>query len=112
MQTAILAYDHMTAFDAVGPSDVLSRLPGADTVVVGVQRGPVRCDTGCLAIVVDAELDEVLAPDVLVVPGWTGARQELLLGPGVVRDWIRAVDERTTWTTSTGTGSIVLAASG
>ena len=112
MQIAVFAYDHMTALDAVGPYEVLSRLPGAETVVVGEHRGPVRCDTRSLAIVADAALDEVAAPDVLVVPGWSGARQEHLLAPGRVREWLCAVDERTTWTTSACTGSIVLAAAG
>jgi putative intracellular protease/amidase len=112
MQIAILAYDHMTALDAVGPYEVLSRVPGAETVFVGGQRGPVRCDTRSLAIVADAALDEVMTPDVLVIPGWTGARQDTLLAPGAVQDWIRAADDHTTWTTSVGTGAIVLAAAG
>jgi putative intracellular protease/amidase len=112
MQIAVLAYDHMTALDAVGPYEVLSRLPGAETTFVGVDRGPVRCDTGSLSIVADAALDEVVAPDVVVVPGWSGSRQESLLAPGAVQDWIHAVDQHTTWTASTCTGSIVLAAAG
>jgi len=112
MQIAIFAYDHMTALDAVGPYEVLSRLPGAETVVVGEQRGPVRCDTRSLAIVADAALDEVTSPDVLVVPGWSGAKQEHLLAPGRVQDWLRTVDQHTTWTTSACTGAIVLAAAG
>jgi len=112
MQIAIFVYDHMTALDAVGPYEILSRLPGAETVVVGEQRGPVRCDTRSLALVADASLDEVTTPDVLVVPGWSGSRQENLLHPGLVQDWLRAVDQHTTWTTSACTGSIVLAAAG
>ena len=112
MQIAIFVYDHMTALDAVGPYEVLSRLPGAVTIVVGEQRGPVRCDTGSLAFVADATLDEVTRPDVLVVPGWSGSKQQNLLHPGPVQDWLRAVDQHTTWTTSACTGAIVLAAAG
>jgi putative intracellular protease/amidase len=112
MQIAILVYDHMTALDAVGPYEVLSRLPGAETIVVGEQRGSVRCDTGSLAFVADAALDEVTQPDLLVVPGWSGSTQENLLRPGRVHDWLRAVDAHTTWTTSACTGAIVLAAAG
>ena len=112
MQIALFVYDHMTALDAVGPYEILSRLPGAETVVVGEQRGPVRCDTRSLALVADAALDEVVAPDVLVVPGWSGATQDNLLQPGPVQDWLRAVDEHTTWTTSACTGALVLAAAG
>ena len=112
MQIAIFAYDHMTALDAIGPYEVLSRLPGAETVFVGVERGPVRCDSRSLALVAAAALDEVASPDVLVVPGWSGARQERLLRPGPVQDWLRTVDERTTWTASACSGSLVLAAAG
>jgi putative intracellular protease/amidase len=110
VQIAVFAYDHMTALEAVGPYEVLSRLPGAETIVVGEQRGPVRCDTQRLALLADATLDEVTTPEVLVVPGWSGASQENLLRPGPVQDWLRAVDRRTNWTTSVGTGAIVLAA--
>jgi len=112
MQIAIFVYDHMTALDAVGPYEVLSRLPGADTVIVAEQRGPVRCDTRKLALVADAAIDEVSAPDVLVVPGWSGSRQASLLRPGPVHEWIRGVDQHTTWTTSACTGSLILAAAG
>jgi transcriptional regulator GlxA family with amidase domain len=112
VQIAILAYEHMTALDAVGPHEIVSRLPGAETIVVGERRGAVRCDTRSLALVADAVLDEVTAPDVLVVPGWSGSEQENLLRPGPVQEWVRAVDRHTTWTTSAGTGAIVLAAAG
>jgi putative intracellular protease/amidase len=112
MQIAIFVYDHLTALDAVGPYEVLSRLPGAETIVVGEQRGPVRCDTRSLAFVADAALDEVTQPDVLIVPGWSGAKQTNLLYPGPVQDWLRAVDQHTTWTTSACTGAIVLASAG
>ena len=112
MQIAVLAYDHMTALDAVGPYEVLSRLPGAEAVLVGVRRGPVRCDAGDLALVAGADLSDVPAADVLVVPGWSGSRQAAVLRPGPVQDWLRAVDGRTTWTAASGTGAIVLAGAG
>jgi putative intracellular protease/amidase len=34
MRIAILPFDRFTALDAVGPYEVLSRLPGAETVFV------------------------------------------------------------------------------
>ena len=112
MQIALFVYDHMTALDVVGPYEVLSRLPGAETVMVGEQRGEIRCDTRHLSLVADAGIDEVRSPDVLVVPGWSGSRQTALLQPGPVHDWLREVDRHTTWTTSACTGSLVLAAAG
>jgi transcriptional regulator GlxA family with amidase domain len=112
MQIAILLYDHMTALDAVGPYEVLSRLPGAETVFVAEQSGPIRCDTRRLALVADADLTDVPTPDILVVPGWSGARQTALLNPGPVHDWLRHADRHSTWTTSACTGSLILAAAG
>jgi putative intracellular protease/amidase len=112
VQVAIFAYEHMTALDAIGPYEVLSRLPGVETIVVGAQRGPVRCDTQSLGLVADATLDDVTSPDVLVVPGWSGSSQETLLRRGPVQDWLRAVDRHTTWTTSAGTGAVILATAG
>jgi transcriptional regulator GlxA family with amidase domain len=112
MQIAVFVYDHMTALDAVGPYEVLSRLPGAETVLVGEERGPVRCDTRRLALVADAELAEVPEPDIVVVPGWSGARQSALLTDGPVHDWLRHVDQHSTWTASACTGSLILASAG
>jgi putative intracellular protease/amidase len=112
VQIAIFLYDHMTALDAVGPYEVLSRLPGADVVFVAEQRGEVRCDTRRLALVADADLGEVPAPDIVVVPGWSGARQTPLLSDGPVHEWLRAVDRHTSWTTAVCTGSVILAAAG
>ena len=112
MEIAILAYDGMTALDAVGPYEVLSRLPGAEAIMVAEQCGPVRCDAGSLALVADATLDDVTTPDVLVVPGWSGSNQDGLLRAGPVQEWLRTVDGQTTWTAATGTGAIVLAAAG
>ena len=112
MQIAIYLYDHMTALDAVGPYEVLSRIPGAETVFVAGRRGPVRCDTGHLAIVADATLEEVTEPDVVVVPGWSGAPQTDHLNPGTFHDWLHHADQHSTWTTSACTGSVILASAG
>jgi transcriptional regulator GlxA family with amidase domain len=112
MQIAVLAYDRMTALEAVGACEILSRLPGAEALFVGIKRGPVRCDTSNLALVAEATLDEVTTPDVVVVPGWSGSKQERILSPGPVQDWLRHVDHHTTWTSAVGAGAIVLAKAG
>ena len=112
MQIAILVYEHMTALEAVGPYEVLSRLPGAQAILVSGEQGPVRCDAGNLVVVAEAALGDVPSPDVVVVPGWSGSTQDAVLRPGTVQSWLRAVDERSTWTASIGAGSIVLASAG
>jgi putative intracellular protease/amidase len=110
MDIAILIYDRLTALDAVGPYEVLSRLPGAKVTFVAEESGPKRTDTGQLALTADMTLTELEHPEVVVVPGGPGRRA--LMDDGPVHDWLRAADERSTWTTSVCTGSLVLAAAG
>ncbi|NES30171.1 DJ-1/PfpI family protein [Micromonospora terminaliae] len=110
MQIAVLLFDRFTALDAVGPYEVLGRLPGARTVFVADRPGPVTTDVGALALTATATLDEVTRPDVLVVPGGPG--QIARMTDARLLDWLRAVDTATTWTTSVCTGSLLLAAAG
>jgi transcriptional regulator GlxA family with amidase domain len=110
MQTAFLLYDRFTALDVVGPYEVLASVPGAETVVVAERAGPVRNDHDTLAISAECSLDEVSAPDIVVVPGGLGTR--LLLEHEPLLGWLRRVHERTAWTTSVCTGSLLLAAAG
>ncbi|MFF0384503.1 DJ-1/PfpI family protein [Streptomyces sp. NPDC004286] len=110
MEIAILLYDRFTALDAVGPYEVLARTPDAETVFVAEQTGPVRTDTGALALMADRSLAEVTAPDVVVVPGGPG--QSALMEHAPLLDWLRQVDATSTWTTSVCTGSLLLGAAG
>jgi transcriptional regulator GlxA family with amidase domain len=107
---AIPLFDRFTALDAVGPYEVLSRLPGAEVTFVGEKTGPVRTDTAMLALTIDARLDEVEAPDIVVVPGGPGTRA--MLEPGPLHAWLARVHETTQWTTSVCTGSLILGAAG
>ncbi|MEU3246224.1 MULTISPECIES: DJ-1/PfpI family protein [unclassified Streptomyces] len=110
MQIAIVLYDRFTALDAVGPYETLGRLPGAGTVFVAERTGPVRNETGDLALTADRSLDEVPHPDIVVVPGGPGQTPQM--DNRVLLDWLRAADATSTWTTSVCTGSLLLAAAG
>ncbi|WP_392960314.1 DJ-1/PfpI family protein [Streptomyces sp. LN245] len=110
MQIAIVLYDRFTALDAVGPYETLGRLPEADTVFVAERPGPVRSDTGRLALTADKSLAEVPRPDIVVVPGGPG--QSAQMDNQVLLDWLRAADATSLWTTSVCTGSLLLAAAG
>jgi len=111
MQIAILLFDRLTALDAVGPYEVLSRLPGADTRFVAVEPGPKQTDNGVLALVADHATADVPSPDVLVVPGGTTG-VEVSMNDDRTLDWLRAAHETSTWTTSVCTGSLILGAAG
>ena len=110
MRIAILIFDKLTALDAVGPYEVLSRLPGAELRFVAKEPGVKRTDTGALGLSADLALYELADPDVLLVPGGEGNRP--LLDDDEVLEWVRGAHETSTWTTSVCTGSLVLAAAG
>jgi len=110
MQIAIPMYQGFTALDAIGPYEVLSRLPGATVTFIAQERGPVATDTGSLTLLAAASLVEIPTPDVIMVPGGPGTRR--MLEDHAVIDWIRSAHETSTWTTSVCTGSLLLAAAG
>ncbi len=110
MKIAVVLFPGSTALDAVGPYEVLQRVPSIDIVFVGHARGEVRTDNGMLGLTVDAVFDEVTDPDAVVVPGGVGTRS--LLDDEAILEWVRAVHSRTRFTTSVCTGSLLLAAAG
>ncbi len=110
MDIAIPLFDGITALDAIGPYEVLSRLPGAKVRFVALTPGPVRTDNKQLALVADEPLSAVPRPDILMVPGGFGTRR--LMTPNPLLDWLRAAHETTQWTTSVCTGSLLLGAAG
>jgi len=110
MQIAVALYDRFTALDAVGPYEVLSRLPDSKLTFVGHEVGPVRTDNERLAMYVDAAFEDIPEPDVFVVPGGWGTRA--LLDDERILSWIRHAHEHSQWTTSVCTGSLLLGAAG
>jgi putative intracellular protease/amidase len=110
MDIAILLYDRFTALDAVGPYEVLSRLPGATVTFVAERLGAQCTDTGSLTMLADAPLSEHAHPEIVLVPGGPG--QAALMDDGPVHAWLRGADETSTWTASVCTGSLILAAAG
>lgn len=110
MRIAILLFDRMTALDAIGPYEVLRYVNNAEMVLVGKEKGEVRAGAGTLGLVADATLAEVPEADIVLVPGGPG--QVDLMADEEVHDWLRRIDQTTTWTTSVCTGSLVLAAAG
>lgn len=110
MKIALLVFERLTVLDAVGPYEVLARLPGAELTLVSTAAGPLRSDTGRLGLHADAVLEDLPEPDVVVVPGGEGNRP--LLNDERVLGWLRHAHEHTAWTTSVCTGALVLGAAG
>jgi transcriptional regulator GlxA family with amidase domain len=110
MNTAILLYERFTALDAIGPYEVLSRLPAASVSFVAAEPGPVRSDNGMLTILAERSIADVPAPEIVLVPGGPGEVDARAGGPAL--EWLAAVHETSIWTTSVCTGSLILAAAG
>jgi transcriptional regulator GlxA family with amidase domain len=109
MKLVFLLYEKMTALDLVGPHEILSRLPQAETLRVALEKGPVLSDSG-LVLYADAALSDVNQADILVVPG-AGNATSLKSHP-MILNWIKQIHQTTEWTTSVCTGSLILGAAG
>jgi transcriptional regulator GlxA family with amidase domain len=110
LRIAIPLFPQFTALDAIGPYEVLQRIPTFDITFIGHARGEVRADNGMLGLVIDGTFEDLPNPDVIVFPGGVGTRP--LQYDARVLDWVRNAHARTTYTTTVCTGSLVLGAAG
>ena len=110
MKIAILVFDKLTALDAIGPYEVLSRLPEADLRFVAKEPGMKRTDTGALGISADRRSARSPTPTSCSSPA---ARATARCSRTRRCSTGSAPRTSTTkWTTSVCTGSLVLAAAG
>ena len=109
MQIAIPLFDRVTALDAIGPYEVLSRLPGAEVLFIAAEPGPKRTDTGALALTAERGLGEVPQPELVVVPGGRGTRDQ---PHDELVAWIQQAHQTSRYTTSVCTGALLLGAAG
>ena len=110
LRIAIPLFPQFTALDAIGPYEVLQRIPTFDITFIGPARGEVRSDNGMLGVVIDRWFEDLLSPDVIVFPGGVGTRP--LQSDARVLGWLRRAHASTLFTTSVCTGSLVLGAAG
>jgi transcriptional regulator GlxA family with amidase domain len=107
---AIALFDRFTALDAIGPYEVLSRLPGARVTFLAERPGPVGTDNGMLTLHAEHALADLPAPEILLVPGGPGTRE--MMEDQTLIEWVRTAHATSTWTCSVCTGSLVLGAAG
>src|SRR5215469_7792982 len=110
MHIAIPIFPRFTALDAIGPYEVLQRIPNFDITFLGHAKGEVRSENGMLGLLADATFDDMPSPDVIVFPGGVGTRA--LTSDEHVLNWVRRAHAKTAFTTSVCTGSLVLGAAG
>lgn len=111
MNIVIYIYNGLTALDAIGPYEVLSRLPTVNVKFVAKEKGVIVTDTHFLKLVADYDISEIHQADILIIPGSVvgfirEAKDKALL------TWINKIYATSTWTTSVCSGSIILAATG
>ncbi|HET9639468.1 MAG TPA: DJ-1/PfpI family protein [Allosphingosinicella sp.] len=112
MLILIYLYDGVTALDAIGPYESLSRLPGVEIRFVGHRAGPVRTGDGFLSLIADTGINDEIEADMLIVPGGRRAGVQREMGEDRVLGWMAVLDAVTTWTCSVCTGSLLLGAAG
>ncbi|MBC6112409.1 DJ-1/PfpI family protein [Pedobacter fastidiosus] len=111
MDIVIYIYNGLTALDAIGPYEVLSRLPNANVKFVAKEKGIIISDTHFLKLVAEYDISEIDKADILIIPGSVvgfirEAKDKSLLS------WINKIYKTSAWTTSVCSGSIILAAAG
>lgn len=108
----IYLFDGITALDAVGPYESLSRSREIDVTFVARQAGPVRTGNGFLALTADRGIDDVKTANVLIVPGGDARGLGQAFSDPELHAWIRQIDATSMLTCSVCTGSLILGAAG
>jgi len=111
---AFVLYPGLTAFDLVGPLQVISQL--ADThqeirpVVVGERIEPMDTDAG-VQLIPDRTFEDLPRPHALVVPGGTRPTFKAMSNRAI-RDYVRSAAETAEVVGSVCTGALILASVG
>ncbi|MGB5821796.1 MAG: DJ-1/PfpI family protein [Saonia sp.] len=106
----ILLYDGYFSLDAMGPHSVLSSMYPAKTFFIAREKGIVTSNNG-LKTQVDTTMADVTELDILLVPGGTSETYRATKDRELL-NWVKAMDQRTKYTTSVCTGSWILGAAG
>ena len=104
-----LIFPRITQLDFTGPLQVLSRVPGAKTHLIGKRIEPIQSDT-VLTITPTTTFADCPQLDVICVPGGLGT--DALLNDEETLDFLRKQAKAAQYITSVCTGSMVLAAAG
>lgn len=113
MEIVILLFDGVTALDAIGPYEVLSKMPGVTSVKFAAKKpGIITPDSGVSFLNADHKLKDIERADILVIPGGLPQNVQPVMDDEETIAWIRKIHETTKWTTSVCTGSLILGAAG
>jgi transcriptional regulator GlxA family with amidase domain len=110
MHVAIPLFPRFTALDAIGPYEVLQRIPEIEITFLAARPGVLRSENGMLGMVADASFDDLVDPDIVLFPGGVGTRD--VQQDERTIDWVRRAHATSRFTTSVCTGSLVLGSAG
>jgi transcriptional regulator GlxA family with amidase domain len=112
MEIVILAYQNMTALDAMGPYEFLSRLPDARLRFVAADKGPITADTAMLTFLAEESIQNIESADVLVIPGGPVSAVGAVMEDSTTIAWVAKIHAETRYTISICTGSLILGKAG
>lgn len=107
-QITVLLYHNFTALDALGPLEVLGRLPGYEIRYASLFGGPVSNEKGL--VVMTEALSSPGPGDILLIPGGMGSRQMVLQDDFLAA--LRKAALESTLVMTVCTGSALAAAAG
>lgn len=106
----ILVYDGVNSLDVFGPRYVLNQIMGVDLKMIALKPGNVKTVMG-IEFVPDAIIDDIDTLDILVIPGGAKGTIEASYNKKL-QQWIRQIDQNSTYTTSVCTGGWILGSTG
>jgi len=112
MLVNILVFPGMTMLDAMGPYEVLSRLPEARIQFVALDTKAITSDTGFMTFLPTCDLDSAGQADVLLVPGGPPEFVMPMAQNPKVQQWLQDQHEGSRYTASVCTGSLILIGAG
>lgn len=105
----ILVYDGVNDLDMIGPRYVFGQ-SGAKTKLIAIKPGSIHTVMG-IEMIPDTVIDSVEHLDILIIPGgFTGTIQAAY--DENLHNWIRKIDQGTTYTAAVCTGVWILGATG
>jgi putative intracellular protease/amidase len=111
LKIVIYLYNGVTMLDAIGPYEILRNLPDAEVLFVAEKPGEIKADSGMVFVNVKHGIQDIKHADILLIPGSTIGFLAEMKNKNVL-GWIEEVNEKTKWTVSVCTGSLILASAG
>ncbi|MEM8636719.1 MAG: DJ-1/PfpI family protein [Pseudomonadota bacterium] len=112
MKIVTYIYDGLTALDAIGPYEALSRIPEVECIFAGKCKTIVRTGDGFLGLNADIAIADIDTCDYLLLPGGNADGVRACMEDEELKTWIKHMDLVTKRTCAVCTGSLILAACG